>query len=222
MIALVLTGLTAAVSSAVISPVARASSDFTGFFVERNLSQAGWSTCAPVTWSADVSGMTSRQARAEVRGLKRAWRAWSEVSGITTEFVGRERLAFDPATNGLRPVAGSPRSDRHIYVAFKTRSQVPIMASNAVGLAMPTVVMMPTQEIVAGMAIFRRGYVTAQRSLVPDRVQHLYLHEFGHILGLGHAQGADNIMHPTLNESTDLGDGDRAGIARLTQACLTP
>ena len=72
------------------------------------------------------------------------------------------------------------------------------------------------------MAIFRRVYVTAQRSLVPDRVQHLYLHEFGHILGLGHAQGADNIMHPTLNESTDLGDGDRAGIALLTQACLTP
>lgn len=211
-----LTGLVVLVMAA---PSALASTDYTGFYSERELSRAGWSTCRPITWTVDVSGLKSGAARDEIAALKQAWRQWSRASGVRIEFAGRERLAFDPMTYGLRPVNGSPRTDNHVYIALKTRAQVPIMARNAVGLAMPTQVMLPTQEITAGMAIFRRGYVVEQRRVSPDRVRHLYLHELGHVLGLGHAADAVNIMHPTLNERTALGAGDRAGIFAHTQPC---
>jgi hypothetical protein len=111
--------------------------------------------------------------------------------------------------------------DHHVYIAFKTPSQVPIMASNAVGLAMPTAVISSTQEITAGMAIFRRGYVVEQRRIAPDRIANLYIHELGHVLGLGHANSARNVMHPTLGELTRLGDGDAAGIRDITQPCAS-
>jgi hypothetical protein len=205
--------------SAVLQPGAWARSDYTGFFEQRELAEAGWSTCITLTWTVDVTGMTSRQARTEVRALKKAWATWSAVSGVRVQHSGRERLAYDPSTYGLRPVGGTPRTDHHVYIAFKTPSQVPIMASNAVGLAMPTAVIPSRQEITAGMAIFKRGYVVKQRRLAPDMVANLYLHELGHVLGLGHSLGTDNVMHPTLGQLERLGSGDRAGIAAHTLEC---
>ena len=207
--------------SVVLQPAAWARSDYTGFFEQRELAEAGWSTCRTLTWTVDVAGMTSRQARTEVRALKKAWATWSAASGMRVQHSGRERLAYDPSTYGLRPIGGAPRTDHHVYIAFKTPSQVPIMASNAVGLAMPTAVIPSTQEITAGMAIFRRGYVVEQRRSAPDRIANLYIHELGHILGLGHAASARNVMHPTLGELTRLGDGDAVGIRDVTQLCTT-
>jgi hypothetical protein len=215
-----LTGLTALMAFALVAPGARASTDHSGFFTERDLAQAGWSTCGEaITWSADVRGLTTREARGEITRLKLVWKTWSAASGIPVDFVGRESLVFDARTNGLRPRSGSPRTDRHVYIAFKAPQQVPIMGANVVGLAMPTSVMMHTQEIRSGMAIFRRGYVKEQRRTAPDRVRHLYLHELGHVLGLGHARSEGNVMHPTLNSLTQLGEGDRTGIRARTQPC---
>jgi hypothetical protein len=219
---LVLTGLTGLVVllvAALSASAARADAEYTGFFEQRELAEAGWSTCSTLTWTVDVTGLTTRQARIEVRALKMAWATWSASAGIRVEYSGRERLAYDPSTYGLRPVGGAPRTDHHVYIAFKTTSQVPIMARNAVGLAMPTAVIPATQEITAGMTIFRRGYVVEQRRNSPDRIAHLYIHELGHVLGLGHAGSARNVMHPTLGELTRLGDGDAAGIRDITRPC---
>ena len=215
-----LTGLIALMAFSAAAPAVQASTDHSGFFTERDLAQAGWSACGdPITWSADVGGLTTREARGEITRLKQAWMIWSAASGIPVDFVGRETLVFDASTNGLRPLGRSPRTDRHVYIAFKAPSQVSIMGSNVVGLAMPTSVMMHTQEIRSGMAIFRRGYVKEQRLAAPDRVRHLYLHELGHVLGLGHARGDGNVMYPTLKSLTGLGEGDRTGIRARTQSC---
>jgi hypothetical protein len=214
-----LTGLTVLVSVAFIGPRAYAGGDYSGFFSQGELSRAGWSTCAPVTWSVDITGMTSKQARGEIKSLKRAWRAWSEASGLSVQYVGREQLAFDAATNGLRPRVGSVRDDHHVYVAFKAQRQVPIMAANAVGLAMPTAAVYATQELTGGMAIFRRGYVQEQRRLSPSRIQSLYLHELGHVLGLGHSASDSDVMYSALTDRGALGEGDRAGIRSFTHTC---
>jgi hypothetical protein len=204
------------------SPVVAASADYSSFFTDPALAGAGWSTCAaPVTWSIDVRGLKTKVARREVQRVKEAWSAWSGASGVTFRYVGREWLVFNPVTNNLESEDGSIRRERHVYVAFKSRKQVDIMTETTVGLAMPSVVMLPTREIVGGMAIFRRGYVLEQRRVELRRVIQLYLHEFGHVMGLGHSPSPADVMFSQLDEHITLGAGDRSGIAAFTQPCAT-
>lgn len=201
----------------------QAAEDYSSFFSQRELVNAGWSACAaPLTWSVDTRGLTARQAQREIKRLGTAWSQWSLASGISAKFTGQERLDFDPATNGLRRDDGSPTPERHVLIAFKSPSQVPPMLSNVVGLAMPSVVLVPTKEITNGMVILRRGYVLEQRKIDPKRVLHLYMHEFGHVMGLGHASGAANVMYPTLDHLVTLGPGDRAGAEAFTRPCARP
>lgn len=210
-----------AVASVLTSAPARAEADYSSFFWQRELAGAGWAACEePLTWSIDVRGLTSAQARREVGRMEQAWGEWTAASGISVQFTGRESLEFDPSTNGLRRPDGSPQPYRHVYLALKTSRQVPIMTRGAVGLGMPSVVMLPTREVVAGVAIFRRGFVLEQRQTDPDRVVHLYLHELGHVLGLGHAGRQDNVMYPSMDHLTTLGRGDIEGVRTMTQPCL--
>lgn len=209
--------------SVVAPSTALAKADYSSFFWQRELAGAGWAACEkPVTWSVDVRGLTSPQARREIRRLEQAWGEWSAASGILVRFAGREDLVFDPGTNGLRRPNGSPQPDRHVYIALKTSKQVPLMTRGVVGLGMPSVVLLPTREVVAGVAIFRRGFVLEQRKVEPDRVVHLYLHELGHVLGLGHAAHQDNVMYPSMDHRPTLGQGDVAGVKAMTQPCVRP
>lgn len=207
-------------SGSVTALPARAEADYSSFFWQRELEGAGWARCEqPLTWSVDVRGLTPQQSRSEITRLKKAWQTWSEASGVSVRFTGKEPLDFDPGTNGLRRPDGSPQPDRHVYLAFKTQRQVPIMVRGVIGLGMPSVVLVPSREIVAGVAIFRRSYVLDERKVEPERVSHLYLHELGHVMGLGHAGKQDNVMYPSLDHLAALGNGDREGVDTFAQPC---
>ena len=195
------------------------SSDYSSFFGEEELTGAGWATCAPITWSADTRGLTSAQARREIARLRDAWRMWADAAGVKAVFTGREDLAYDPARYGLVPADGSAPVEQHVYIGFKTRKQVPILTGGAVGLAMPTMVLVEERRIVGGMAIFMRGYAIEQARTNPTALTHVYVHELGHVLGLGHAVSRANVMYPEVQSVANLGDGDASGIARITQEC---
>jgi hypothetical protein len=213
-------GLVSVMTMSLLTIPTAGAADYSSFFLQRDLSGAGWAVCEqPVTWSVDVRGLSTREARSEIRRLGAAWGAWSEASGIPARFVGRERLAFDPATNGLRRPDGALPPDRHVYVAFKSQQEVPIMVAGVVGMAMPSLVLMPTREIIGGMVILRRGFIREERKTSPYRVLHLYMHELGHVLGLGHATKVTNVMYPALDHRSALGRGDIAGIRSLVQPC---
>jgi hypothetical protein len=69
------------------------------------------------------------------------------------------------------------------------------------------------------MAIFRKGYILEHRKTDSERVMHIYLHELGHIIGLGHSGLRENVMYPTLDHETTLSSGDIAGAKAMTQPC---
>ena len=198
---------------------AYASRDYSSFFGDGELTGAGWATCAPITWSADTRGLTSAQARREIARLRDAWRMWADAAGVKAVFTGREDLAYDPASYGLVPADGSAPVEHHVYIAFKTRKQVPILAGGAVGLAKPTLVLVEERRIVGGIAIFMRRYAIEQARSDPSALTHVYVHELGHVLGLGHAESRANVMYPEVQSVGTLGDGDVSGIARITQPC---
>jgi hypothetical protein len=204
------------------APVSASSArDHSSFFHSSDLEGAGWASCQPITWSVDTRGMSAAQSRREVTRLRQAWRLWAEKAGVQVAFAGREPLAYDPATYGLVPADGSAAADHHVYIAFKTRKQVPILTGGAVGLAKPTFVHVDERRIVGGMAILMRGYAIEQARKDPPALAHVYAHEIGHVLGLGHAQSPGNVMYPEVTGRTELGAGDATGIARITQPCRT-
>ncbi|MBM3686449.1 MAG: matrixin family metalloprotease [Actinobacteria bacterium] len=200
-------------------PVAAASPDYSSFFEEPRFADSGWSTCAPITWSADTRGMTATQSAREIKRLRRVWSLWEQAGGPSAVYVGQEHLAYEPATYGLRATDGSAAREHHVYIAFKTRREVSIFTGGAVGLAKPTLVFEGDKRIAGGMALMLRGYVTRQARHDPKALLHVYAHELGHVLGLGHAQSRSNVMYPEIIGLTELGFGDQTGIARITQPC---
>lgn len=215
-VALVATMILASPAAAAPAP-SRLADDHTSFFADGPLAGSGWSACRAITWSVDVRGLPDDRRRAEVRRFAAAMDSWASAAGLDVDFTGRERLDYDARAYLLRP-NGPPR-ERHVYVSFLTPRQAPLLAPPVVGLGNPSRVIAETREITAGVVVFRSGFVAAAGRREPDRVRHLYLHEIGHALGLGHAESTANIMHPAIGTRTSLGPGDRAGIRSLVQAC---
>ena len=203
-----------------LAPAAQADHEYSSFFEGTWLADSGWTDCPQVvTWSVDVRGLKDRVAKREIRRLKEGWQAWTDASGLVFDYVGRDRLEFNPVTNNLQRTDGSVQPDRHVYVAFKSPQQVSLMTGSAVGLGMPSAVLMPERHIITGMMVFRRGYVLEQRQETPERVLRLYRHEMGHVMGLGHAGSLSEIMFSQLDMFATLGPGDRDGAAAMMRPC---
>jgi hypothetical protein len=197
-----------------------AESDYSSFFGDDALSGSGWSACPePVTWSVDMGRLSPAAAKREMARLQKALGLWSRYSGVPLEFAGHQPLVYDNTSYQLRAADNSAPRTRHIYIGFYGGKEVAGLSGNVVGLARPTSVL--AGELVSGMAVFRRGYVLRQQSEEPRHLTHLYLHELGHIFGLGHATSPTNVMYPTLGTMTDLGPGDRAGARDFAQECTT-
>ena len=135
------------------------------------------------------------------------------------EFAGRQPLVYDSTSDQLRAVDNAAPRTRHVYTGFYGGKEVARLSGNVVGLARPTSVL--AGELVSGRAVFRRGYVLREQAAEPRHLANPYLHELGHIFGLGHATSPANVMYPTLGTMTDLGPGDRAGARDCSQACAS-
>ena len=90
------------------------------------------------------------------------------------------------------------------------------MGGGVVGLGSPSTVWSSSKEIVNGTAVFRTDHI--KRSGARE-AKALYLHELGHVLGLGHADDAANIMYGVVTDDTELGAGDTNGVRTMTKPC---
>lgn len=181
------------------------------------LADSGWATCeSPISWTVDVRALNSLEGKRQIAILRWALRSWSRVSGLTFAFDGAASLRFNDSDFTLSRADGSSTSGRHIYFDFLPLKATTRLAGRSVAVASPSSIITADREIVAGTAIFRAEYVKTADS---DHVRTLYLHELGHILGLGHAQSPKNIMYPMIGRLARLGSGDISGAQSLAKPC---
>lgn len=221
LVALIVLALLAVVgTSGSSAPMAQGNrdADFTSFF-GANYPQwqgSGWSACTPVTWSVDTRELKPRRASREIARLDWAFRQWSRASGLAFRFTGQVPVRYDQAAISMAPADGSSPVAGHVYLVFQRAGESNLMTGRTFGFGWPTGVN-DKGQITGGAAAFRTEFAAGAGN---DRaVASLYLHELGHVLGLGHASTKASVMYPIVTSRTTLGAGDIAGIQAMTHAC---
>ncbi|MFL4473006.1 peptidase [Paeniglutamicibacter sp. MACA_103] len=137
--------------------------------------------------------------------------------GPTSEAPTEQRKKFQPERYGKR---WAP-----VLIAWSTPEETPGLAGEVAGLGGSAVAHVPGHPMV---------YVAGQVKLDapalapflahregPALLRAVIIHELAHVVGMGHTEDRNQLMHDDNVGVTSLADGDRAGLALLgTGACV--
>lgn len=211
------TVIVSAVFLSVIGVVAYAESQVASIFAGRSpdLINSGWAACdTPITWSIDTSRISAADAAIARAQISRDLAKWGDVSGLTFTFVGQVPVIYDDTTFVV--TSESHPSDRHIYIAFLREDESSLLDERTVGFASPTKVWKDSRQITEGSMVLSIEYV--KKASAQERSA-VYLHELGHVLGLGHGFEPENVMYYLVDDNNTLSPGDIEGIRNLVKAC---
>jgi len=201
----------------IVGVVAYAESQVASIFVGSSpeLINSGWADCdTPVTWSIDTGRLTAGDAATAGQQIRRDLEKWGEVSGLDFQYVGEVPVVYDDSnfvvTSDIHP------SERHIYIAFMNERDSSLLDKRTVGFASPTKVWKDSKEITEGSMVLSIEYVKKAKA---DERSAVYLHELGHVLGLGHGTSEENVMYYLVDDNNTLSPGDIEGIRNLIKAC---
>ena len=183
-----------------------------------DLIDSGWTDCeTPITWSMDTSRLTPGDAAVARRQITRDLAKWADVSGLTFKYVGEVPTIYDDTTFVL--TSDQHPSERHIYIAFMKQKESVLLDKRTVGFAAPTKVWRDSKQIVEGSAVFSIEFI---KEADRDETSALYLHELGHVLGLGHGDEDEDVMYYLVRDNNHLSSDDVAGIRAIVQSCKDP
>jgi hypothetical protein len=170
---------------------------------------------SPVTWRCDetISVVVNPEgAPADYEELvDAAIVRVNAASGFRFEVVGEtsERDFLD-------------RSQGPVLLGFADEDEVTELAGDVAGIG-GSVYALPAGP---GRVTAVGGVVALDTDVVDDDVPFEYaeavlVHELVHVLGLGHTEAAGELMQATGSGQTELGPGDRAGLAHLREAACS-
>lgn len=180
----------------------------------------GYDPCRPARYVVQPDAMPSggQQLVTEaVTVLEAATGLVLEYAGTTDEPAAVERVLIQPERYGD---VWAP-----VLIAWSDETATPELAGDVAGLGGSAVVPGADgtgQWLAAGRVVLDVADVGAllERRDGWAKARALVVHELAHVLGLDHVDDPTELMHPVNATRTDLGPGDRAGLALLGQvAC---
>ena len=199
-------------------------SDFGSFFEGKRDSYvgAGWESCVtPATWSFDPSSLSGGESLREQERIQWALDQWSEYTLLKFEFTGPVETFYSDTDFTLTPKDRRTSPPRHLYFDYVAGSESKLFTGLVYGFGLPSGVDPVRKTIQSGAIVIKQEFLDKYGKSSPKLVRSLYLHEIGHVLGLGHASNEANIMHPLVIGNVALGAGDINGIKSFARACST-